>query len=183
MSDSKWQEELRPMVLPLQILVGVMVASSVAVMVLVLTLSMESDNVAGGQLLTYIAIAFAITALLTRTIVPSVMLSHGRRKIANGAWPMTPKSGSSQSLMRLERAGEAGKVWMMLSATTIVAAALIDGATLFLLIAYMIEQSLPAMVLAVAMILTLALHIPTRASAFRWVEDQLVLVRQQRDLG
>ncbi len=183
MSESRWQDELGPLVLPLQIIVAALVAGTVFFTVIVLAVPIDVADAAAGPLLSYIAIAFAVTALLARTIVPGILISRGRKKVAEGEWPITPKQTARQCVSRMQNAGDAGKLWLLYSTITIVAGALIEGATFFLLVAYMLERWLPGLVVAMAMILTLAAHLPTRRRAFQWIEDQLALLQQERGLG
>ena len=51
------------------------------------------------------------------------------------------------------------------------------------IIVFMVTQSLIALVIALAMILGLIFHFPTRSSVINWIEEQLVIVEQERSLG
>jgi hypothetical protein len=183
MSESRWQEELIPLLRPLQIVVGALAAGCVVFLVVVLVIS-RGTTAAEFPLVTYIGIAAAVTALLARTIIPGVIVARGRQKIAqdNCRPPKWPTSERARDV-RLQRAGDAGTLWMLFSSTRIVATVILQGAVFLLLVAYMLERSLPGLVVAVAMILTVGLHVPARSWVFRWIEDQLALLEQERQLG
>jgi hypothetical protein len=177
MSRSQWQDELGPVLPQLQIIVGALVAG--CVFFLVVALLVSRGMAAGGDppLVSYIAIGSAVMAVLARVALPRTIVAAGRRKILGEAGHDAARGD------RLDRSAAAARLLQLLPTATIVACALLEGATFFLLVAYLIEQWLPALVTAVAMIFLLVLHIPTRSRVIHWIDDQLAVLEQERQLG
>lgn len=184
MSDSKWQDELGPIVRSLQIIVGSLIASCVVFLVIVLVTTGGKVAAGGQPLLRYMAVVFAVTALIARLVVPGILIASTRRKIIRGTWrqPQFPAFNPTLAAF-LERTGDAGKLAMVFQTSSIVGAALLEGPAFFALIVYLVEQSPLSLILAGVLILGLATHLPTRSRVIHWIEDQLVLLQQERQLG
>ena len=184
MSDSKWQDELGPIVRSLQIIVGSLIAGCVIFLVIALATTGGKVAAGGQSLLTYMAVVFAVTALIARMVVPGILIASTRRKITGGTWrpPQSPALNPTLAAL-LERAGDAGKLAMVFQTSSIVGAALLEGAAFFALLAYLVEQSPLSLILAGVLILGLATHLPTRSRVIHWIEDQFVLLEQERQLG
>lgn len=187
MSDSQWQEELAPVTRQLQIIVGALVAGTVSFLaiVLVMTANKAIERLqADLPIMTFVALAFAASAVLARVIAPRIIVTQGRRKILRGTWqPPQGPAASARTAAFLERTGDAGKLAMLLTTRTIVAAAILEGAAFFALVAYMLERSPLSLIVAVALILALILHIPTCSRTVHWIEEQLNLLRQEQQLS
>ncbi len=67
----------------------------------------------------------------------------------------------------------------LLQGKTILAAALIEGVTFFLLIAYMVEHSPISLAVAGIMIVILVLPFPTCDRTLNWIEGQLQLLKDE----
>ncbi len=80
----------------------------------------------------------------------------------------------------IERTGDAGRLMCVYQIRTIVASALLEGVAFFAIIVYLLTQSMVGLLVAVALILALSLHIPTRSGVVNWVENQLHLIEQER---
>jgi len=100
--------------------------------------------------LTYLAIAFALTAVLVRLFVPGMIVARARRQIAQGAWQVPlrdqPQSRYSQTMQGqsarfIEQTGDAGQLSVVFQTRTIVAGALLEGAAFFALISYLLGRS------------------------------------------
>ena len=167
MSDPEWEDRLTPVVHTLQIIVGALVTGCLFFLVIVLVVSSGMAAAGGMPLISYIAIGFAVMTLLARITIPRAILASGRRKI----------------LRQEGHAAAADGLLQLLPTATIVACAVLEGATFFLLVAYLIEQWLPALIVAVALIVLLALHMPTRSRVAHWIEGQLGLLLQEQQLG
>ena len=167
MSDPEWQERITSVLRQLQIIVGSLVAGCLFFLVIVLVVSSGMAAAEGLPLISYIAIGFAVMALLARITIPRAMLASGRRKIRRQGGHAAAADGLLQ----------------LLPTQTIVACAVLEGATFFLLVAYLVEGWLPALIVAVALIVLLGLHMPTRSRAIHWIEDQLGLLLQEQQLG
>ena len=185
MVDSSWQDELTRPLRTLQIVVGALVAGTVVFLGIVLALGpgAPQQQGAGGFSMTNVAMVFVVAVLIVRAIVPGAITAAGRRKIADGTWTLPPaQSGPGWMPEFLKRTGDAGKLTCVFMTRTIVAGALIEGATFFMLIAHMLEQTPLSLIVAAVLIAGLLLHVPTRARLIGWIEDQLVQIEQQRQL-
>ena len=184
MSDSKWQERLTPILRQSQIIVAALIAGCVIFLVIALVITGGKVADADQPVLTYVAVAFVAVTLIARMIVPGIMIRSGRRKIAQGTWQLPQQAASRPaSLQFLEETGDAGKLLMIYTASTIVSASLLEGSAFFALIAYLMEHSWLSLGLAGLLILGLSTHVPTRSGLVHWIEDQLALLEQERQLG
>jgi len=186
-SDHQWHNELTPVLRTMQIVVGALVAGCAMFLVVVLVVAptMAADRRQDMPLITYVATGFAVVSLIVRAVVPGIVVTLGRRRILNGNWPMPASRGGSQpiNVEFIERTGDAGRLAVLSLNRTIIAAAMLEGAAFFALVAYMIERLPLALVVAVALIVGVALHFPTRSRLVHWVEDQLALIEQERQRG
>ena len=194
MLEPACREEIARRVRTSQIIVGALVAGPLVFLVIVFVVIQQ--GFAGvpetAPILTYIALAFAFSAVLARLIVPNLIVAQSRRNIIQGTWQMPvsahSQSGYSQTVQEdfarfIEQTGDAGRLLFVFQTRTIVAGAVLEGAAFFALITYMIERSPLALIVAVLLILGVALHFPTRSGVIRWIEDQLRLVERERQFG
>ena len=182
MSNSQWQNELNPVLRTSQIIVGALIAGCTTFLVIALVVAGRVGAAGGQPLVTYAGIVFAGLALIVRVVVPGMINARGRRSIARGTWRL-PGNQSARYGKFIERTGDAGKLAILSQTGTIVAAAILEGATFFLMVAHMIDRSLSSLIVAVALIVGLLMHIPTRSRLIYWIEDQLNLLEQERQIG
>jgi hypothetical protein len=181
--DSHWQDELTPILRQLQIITGALVAGTLFFMVIILAFTGGQFQTADFPILSYTATGFAFVVLTVRAVVPGFIVSKGRKMIARGTLQL-PSGGLSPIIAgSLQRAGDAGKLWMALQTSTIVSAALLEGAAFCSLIAYLVGQSPLSFMIAIALIVGVSLHIPSRSRITRWTEDQLAKLEQERQFG
>jgi len=141
----------------------------------------------GGQpgpipkLMTYLAIGFAVVALLARAVAGSVIAATGRRRIAEGTWSPASQAGPVNREL-IEQTGDAGKLAAVFMTRTIVMGALLEGSTFFLLIAHLIEATPESLIGAAVLVLGLVISFPTHGRMVSWIEEQLHEVEQQRQL-
>jgi hypothetical protein len=136
--------------------------------------------------LTYTAIVFTVADLLAFAIVPGLIVSKARQRIAAGTWqPPQPQGAavSARFAQFLEETGDAGKLMTVLNMRTIIAAALLESLGFFWLIVHLLTNTPLSLIAAIALIIGVALHFPTRARVTHWIEDQLRRVEQQRQFG
>ena len=174
------QRLVLPVIRTLRIVVGAMLAGSVALCAVALAVQhgdlLEGrDPVSVSLGLTYIASAYAVAALLARFLIPGMMVNQAVRKIAQGAW--TPSAGGASAGSGadegLARAGAVGMLCTVFSQRTVVAAAIVEGAVLFALVAYVLEGKVLALVAAGLAFLALAQLFPTAGGAQNWIAEQL----------
>jgi len=182
--DSQGQNELSLVVQRLQMVVGTLIAGCVIFLVIVLVIPSGEAPRPDPPMMTYIAVGFAVAGLFARAIVPGIMAAALRRKILQGTWPPPQGQGRFAAVAEfLERTGERGSLAMLFNMRTIVAAAILESAIFFLLCAYLIEHRPGSLVVAVLLLLGLFVHIPTHRQLADWIEDQLRLLEEERQLG
>ena len=188
MSTGSWRDEIGPQVFTIQIIVTALTAGCLFFMAIAVFLVQTGQAPAGNNELTpittYMAVGFAGVAIVLRMVVPKMIESAGRKRIADGTWQV-PTTGQQQAQIAqlVERLGDAGKLLGVLTTRTIVGGAILEGSAFFALIAYLIEQSPIALAAAIVMIIGVALNFHTRSSAAHWIEDQLAAVEQLRQFG
>ncbi|MEE9602811.1 MAG: hypothetical protein V3V75_05865 [Thermoguttaceae bacterium] len=183
MQDSHWQDELTPVLRQLQIITGALVAGCLFFMVIALVFTGGQFQATDFPILSYTAAGFAFVTLILRIVVPGFIVGNGRRRIARGTFQMSISGLSPNLIGSFERTGDAGKLWMVLYTSTIVSAASLEGAAFFALIAYLADQSPLSFMIAIALIVGVILHIPSRSRIIHWTEDQLTQLEQERQLG
>ena len=92
---------------------------------------------------------------------------------------MTP---AAERLRRSCRIVPQGNSLAFYQTRMIVGAALLEGPAFFLLIAYLIERSPWSLAAAIFMILGVAAHFPTEQRVAEWVEQQMSLLEEERQL-
>jgi hypothetical protein len=188
MNESNWQEWVSKRVFVLQIIVAALVAGCTFFLVIALLVPGPGAQGAGGERplqFTWIAAAFMAAVIAARLVVPTIVVRNGRSSIARGtfSFPWDRDTGSQAEGEELKQMGDAGPLFMLYQTKTIIGAALLEGVTFFMTIAYLIERSPIALGLAVALILAVAAHMPTRTGVVHWIEDQLRFVDDERSLG
>ena len=160
----------------MQIIIFAMTMGLVFFLAIVVFLSLQEPAAPPPQpLITYLALAFAATAVPASVIVPRLMVAAARKQIAKGTW-IAP---SGQSIVP-PPVDEAGKLVLVYQTQMIVGAALNEGAAFFALIAYLLEHSPIALGLAIVLILGVAARFPTRAKLDAWLDEQLQQVMLER---
>jgi len=182
MTDSNWQEEITPVLRQCQIIVGSLIAGSVVFLVIVLFRGQPQAANAGPPVMTYVALVFMAVILVARAIVPVVVARLARRRIVRGETPFLPTTGGAPIKGMIENIGDAGRLALVFQTKTIIAGALLEGCAFFLLVVHMIEGSPISLGAALALILALAMLMPTRGRIVRWIENQLELLEQERQL-
>ena len=188
MSPNDWRDEIGPQVFTIQIIVAALTAGCLIFMAIAIFLVQTGQappvNENDMPLLTYMATAWAGMAIVARMIVPKIIESAARKRIADGTWQAAASGQQQTQVARpAERLGDAGQLLAVLNTRTIVGGAILEGSAFFALVAYLIEKSPLALAAAVVMIIGVVLHFPTRSSATHWIEDQLAAVEQLRQFG
>jgi hypothetical protein len=189
MSEVHWEEEVAGQVWRLQLIVGALVTGSLTFLGIVLFL-VHFGAIPQGEageadlLLSYILLAFTLGAVAARAVLPPSIVSNARRRIRDGTFQPTRSGAVPVELQAfLERTGDAGRLWQVFLARAILAAAILEGVAFFACITYMIEHSVLSLLIAMALIASLALHVPTQAGVIHWIEEQLRLLDEERQLG
>ena len=199
MPGSSWQNGPAMLARQLQIIVGAMMVGCLFFMVIVVATGWGGEP-SPQPLVTYLAAAVAGAMLLARCVVPGLLVTQGRKRIArslgknqdqSGTGPFFGQPASSSVSPPSENMdlspsnatqvdATATKLGQLFMAKTLVGAAMLEGVTLLLLVAFILERSPPSLIFAVVLIGGLALHFPTPSSTEAWIEDQLRLLREER---
>jgi hypothetical protein len=184
MSETDWREQLTAKVRTLQIIIAALAFGCFMFLIVALVEGIDGNNAAGQSFLTYLGLAAAVTALILRIFIPGIIVSQGRSAI-NQKMPSTSQAPSELPINRkIEQENEMASALMGLFITkTIVAGALLEGATFFLLIIFMVERSPLTVLVAVGMMILLVGQIPAVGRTTIWVENQMRLIDQRRAFG
>jgi len=184
MNAASWEEQVAGYVKILQVIVGALAAGCVFFLAIVLVVGPGAGNAADPRslMLSCVAAAFLGAASGARSVVPGFLVRAGRKNIARGTFPagQAAVQGESQQTPSPER--DAVMLFTLFQAKTIAGAAILEGTTFFVLIAYMVERFAPLLAVAVVLILLIAAHMPTRSRVVGWIENQLRLVDEERSL-
>jgi hypothetical protein len=169
-----------------QIIVAAMVIGALAFLAVVHFL--VPPNATGGSaarqsaipIITYAAMAYAVTAIILGPIFATLMTTSTRRRLAKALPPEALRqAGSDDKAKRLAEAVVSGLSALFLG-KTIVNAALFEGGALFLGVAYMLERKPLVAVMAAILIVGLLSLVPTRDRANRWMDEQLRMLEEER---
>lgn len=177
MALPSWREELPGRVRGMQIIIAALCLGCIVFLGIAAAIAPSMSKNGDSKLITYVALGFVILAIVPRLVVPAIMVSVGRRKIA-GELQMERDALSDPKRLEDFENDAARRLLGLLQGKTIISGALIEGSTFFLLIAYMLERSPIALAGAVLMIVVLAMHFPTVDRTTSWIEDQLKLLRE-----
>jgi hypothetical protein len=169
----------------LQIIVGSLVIGCVVFgVVAVVALSPQNQRPDDRlPVMTYTAVAFTAMEILAWLIVPAMIVTSTRKRIAAGTWePAGNRQPAAQWNDFIERTGDAGRLAALFQTKTIIGAALFEGVAFLSIVAYMSEQTGLSLGLAGVLTAGVAFHFPTRSRLVRWIERQLQIVEQERQL-
>jgi hypothetical protein len=187
MSESAWREELGIRIRSSQIVVSALVVGAIVFLTVasVLVLKEAFEPVDGVMLfvMNLTLILFLIGDMIARMIVPGLTVARERRKIVAGEWAPPEGPGQNETTAFLEQTGDAGRLMCVYQMKTIIASALLEGVCFFAIIVFMRTQSMIGLAIAIIMIVGLVFHIPSRSGVIHWIEDQLVLIEQERSLN
>ena len=189
-TENDWRGQIGPLLLTMRIVVLALTAGCLIFMAIVFVIVQPGQAPAADNnsppIVTYVALGFAGAAIVLRMIVPKIIESAAKKRIADGTWQgLVPIAGQqyAQNAELVERLGDAGKLLGVLYIRTIIGGAILEGSAFFALIVYLIEQSPLALAAAVVLIIGVALNFPTRSGTIHWIEDQLARIEQLRRFG
>jgi hypothetical protein len=142
---------------------------SFLVVVLVVRSQPNSAPTPGGaesHLITYVALGFTALLVPAMVFIPAQAVTSARQRVG--------ETTSKRSADRYQALLPIHQTWL------IVGSAMLEGVGLLCLVAYLIEGSPVVLFLAMLLIVGLAMRFPTRASAERWVEEQVQYLDESR---
>jgi protein-S-isoprenylcysteine O-methyltransferase Ste14 len=167
MFDPQADPERRKMVLTSQIIVAALVAGCLFFLLIVLLIGpgkLGSWDLGLGQPMTVVGLVAAFGILAARIIVPGVITEQMLRQLAR----------------REAKKADWKDLFGVYQTTVIIKAAMLEGATLLLLVMHMLERSPWTLALAVVFLLMLLMHMPTPLRVDDWIERQSLAVKEMQ---
>jgi hypothetical protein len=172
-SDARLSGRLLTMrILVIALALGVLSFLAVAVIVRV-----ENPNLQASRtgFLTYGALGIAALLVLVQATVPALIATGLRWQLAAGKWP-APGAASTP-------ADDFGKLCALYQTRLLLGAAMLEGGSFLLLIAYLMEGDVVALVGAGILLVLLLAKFPLRSAVEGWLADQQEMLRQERMAG
>jgi hypothetical protein len=187
MSERSWQDDVGRQVRTLRTIVVALVLGPSVFLMIVLMASLGAPRAQSGpSALTWVALAVAGLCVVLRLIVPGAVVASARRRILRGQYdPAARATGARRRQLEafFQRTGDAGRLMIVYMTTTILAGAILEWATFFLLVVCMIDRQVLSLVVAVALILAIAALLPWRSRVFAWMESQLRRLDEERQFN
>ena len=167
MLDPQTDTERRKMVLTSQIIVAALFIGCLFFLLIVLLIvpgTLGSSDLGPDKPLTCAALVAAFGILAARIIVPGVITNQMLQQLAQ----------------RKSKEPDWKDLFGVYQSTLIIKAAMLEGATFLLVIAYMVEHSPWTLAVAVVFLLLLAMHMPTPLRVDDWIERQSIAVKERQ---
>lgn len=129
--------------------------------------------------LSLVAIVVFAAALMIWLIVPSRLADREVAKIASGTW--TPPAQSQT--MPASLTTDTGKLLVVFTTRTIIAAALLEGPAFLGSAAYMIERRAFTLAIVACAVALIVITFPTRGRVLQWLERQQAFIDETRQFG
>ena len=187
MHSAAEETQFRNVLLTTRIIVAALAAGSLAFLVMAVVLSQHDAKGAPAQQgllpISLVALAMLVPMLGARLVVPGLIVAQGRRKIVAQAREALAgaKGGRAVERRQLETALRPQDFYPLFQARTIVAGALLEGATFLLLAAHLVERSPWTLAAATALIVGILLHMPITGRVAAWLDEQMRLARNELD--
>ena len=182
-SSNELEQTLAIPIRTLQIIVSALALGPfVFLLVVVFALEPPKGQMAAGigpVNLTTIALAFSVASIAVRLFVPATIVARARRELATRS---EAPDGATRDVESVQPLSRTVALWNAYMVKTIVAAAMIEGACFFVIMAYHLERQPIALVLAAILLTAIACHFPTTTRVAHWLEDQLQKLDQERGL-
>jgi hypothetical protein len=165
--------QLGPRVRTMQIIVVAMLVGSA--FFLVICVSLHDPRPArppdAAPLVTYMGLGFAVVTAVLSFVMPVAVVAGARNRIVNGTF------GDPRIVVPPD---DTGKLLGVYQTALIIGAALLEGPTFFLAIAYLLEGQIISLIAAGVLMGALAARFPTPARVTAWLDRQLSLIDQAR---
>jgi len=181
--QSRWQDEIGPYVLTMQIIAGALMGGVVVFGTIAFFIAPIGGGAAGVDLpiLTHLALGFAAVAIVGRWVIPGVVVTAGRKRIVQGRSPSPPAVSRSPQLPEfIEKYGDVARLIGLYQASLITGSAILEGAAFFCLVAFLPTREPICLWAAIVLVASMGLGFPTRSRVVHWVEDQQNVLQQQR---
>jgi len=135
------------------------------------------------DLITHIALAYGVAALIGGPILAGALVRFGRRRLAKVGGPATHRAGKASGFENKGLDGHANQLISLLVSKTIICGAIFEGAALFLGVGYLLNRSILTAACSVIMVVALLMQMPSRDRAQRWLEEQARQIAQEGSSG
>jgi len=168
------REVITTQVRTLQIIVGALIVGCLTFAGIAVFIAGQREPAGADQvedqfpIITAMALAFGGVALAAQLVIVPMLRKQARQQLAKQ--PEAAEADATQLLISLQT-------------TTIVGAAISEGACFFNLIAHLLEGSPYSLLMAGVLMLTIAMRFPTVNGVIDWLERQMRLVREEREFG
>ncbi len=135
-----------------------------------------ADDTDRQPIITYVALAYGLAAFVAGPLLSTVIATSSRRKLAAGQ--VRPDAPAPAPAAAVAGRGLTEGLTGIFVVKTIIAAAVYEGAALFLCVAYMLDCNILSAILAALLAVGILMQIPTRDRAQRWLDDQRRQVEQ-----
>jgi hypothetical protein len=160
----------------IQIIIGALLAGAVSFLGMAVWLRAIGDQPRPGMpAVTYFGLAGAVLNVIFSFVIPSKLTGAARKRIA-----ATVPGRDLVEHGRSATADDAGQLCTVYNNQMIIGAALLEGATFFLLIAYIVEGQLISPIVAALLIAGIAWRFPTRERLTTWIEAHERLIAEKR---
>ena len=173
--DPAAQAEFLAIVRTSQIIWAALMFGPVAFAGIIVFLTFDQPRDGAIGFMTLMMAAFAVVAVVTRLVVPDLLVNQQIQALARGRRP----SGTAGAAMPQTELGLLGTVYQT---RLIIASALLEGATFGNLFAFMMERNFLAIAISILLWLGMAIGMPTASGAFEWAERQLRRLHELRSL-
>ncbi|MEX2172502.1 MAG: hypothetical protein WD851_24485 [Pirellulales bacterium] len=161
------REKIATQVRTLQIIVAALVMGCLTFAIVAVVIRSNSDTAADNEafpVMTAMALAFGTVAIIAQLVIAPLLRRQTRQRLAQ----QSEASDADGSL-----------ILMGLQTSTIVGAAISEGACFFNLVAYLLEGSPYTLVMAAVLVLTIVLRFPTVGGVTDWLEREIRLVEER----
>jgi hypothetical protein len=172
MSDTDQHNPFAQPVRVLRIIVAAMLGGILMFMAVTVSIRASGNAInkaaVAPPLITYIAVAVGVASLFIREIVASAVSSAGRQRIAYTAAQSGMKDDVTIQLIGIY------------TIRTIIRSALVEGPTLFIIVAYLMEGVTLSLLVAIALTGILAIQFPSQAQLADWIDAQQCRMAEER---
>jgi len=181
-SESSWQDEVGKRVIVPQIIVAALAAGCLVFLAVAVWIQGRKGGLHWDVTpMTLVLVLFAVADGAARLVVPPLVVRSGRRAILQGSY-QPPVGGTPEQRAAFEeflaRTGDAGRLLAVFQTRLILAAALLEGVAFFAIVTYLVEGNGYGLAIALAMVVAILLHLPTRSGVIHWIEDQIEQMRR-----
>ncbi len=133
----------------------------------------DPREVRAMTLMCLVATAMIVVGYLVTSAMLAVLLRKMRQRCSKQPYGAAPEEGVT----------DRDRLWRFYFVSTIAGAGLLHSGALFCVVGYMVTQALIPLVLGAALVLGVALKIPTQSRVDAWLDEQLRLLREERQLA